>query len=89
MPQTTSAATSIHINHTEVGCIAKEVFQPWQSRDPHFGMLSQKAAIIHVIDMIAGKDQHALRSVGLQQLYVLEDDIGRTSAGQSEPICRL
>jgi len=33
---------------------------------PGFGMLSQKAAVIHVVDVIAGQDENKLGVVGFQ-----------------------
>jgi len=41
------------------------------------GMLGQHAAVVHLVDVVAGNDQDVLRLVAAQEMQVLVDGIGR------------
>src|SRR5438034_11749236 len=41
-------------------------------------MLFEHQAVIHLVDMVAGKDEHMLWLLGANRVYVLVDSVGRS-----------
>ena len=52
------------------------------ARHSHIGLIlhvfSQHLAVVHLVDMVAGEDQHIARSVGVEDVNILEYGIGGT-----------
>lgn len=71
-------AGCIHFHHAESGSLVQRQFE---AADSDFRtatrMVGQHAAVIHLVDMVPGQDQHVGRLVQLDEINVLEHRVRR------------